>query len=150
MAMSSFIPGLPNDIVEQHIMPKVIKPILDIKVHVSMPTLATLMVDLATINCIFKYKGVNREWANYISKRSEYNSMRLTMHEECVEYGHKFTGTKGVLWLHDMICKICHELAYFEYNTSYSIAYYVDHSTCVPKRAQHPRTQILAKQAPTE
>ena len=46
-------------------MPKIMKPILDMKVKVSKITMATLKVDLSTIIRIFKYKGVNRDWARY-------------------------------------------------------------------------------------
>ena len=105
MDRNILIPGLPNRIVEEHIMPKIMKPILDIEVKVSKITMATLKVDLSTIICIFKYKGVNRDWARYISRREEYNSMRLSMHEQGVDYGHKFEGTRGVGLLYVLVRK---------------------------------------------
>jgi len=95
MVQSLLIPGLPEEIVAEHIMPKVMEPIMAVNpVGPAIPR-ALLKADFFALLCIYKYMGVNKVWRLHFRMGEVYNAFRLALFDEEVYFGHNFVGVIG-------------------------------------------------------
>lgn len=85
------ISALPNDIVANHIMPKVMELIMSVKAYGTKILREPMMKALL---CIYKYIGINKAWHLHFGMLFIYN-------------GHKFRGVSTTILLDKFICDHC-------------------------------------------
>ena len=110
------IPGLPQDIVLEHIMPKVLMPILSTEIHPgSMMTRPQVVTAMKECICIYKYMGISGAWRANLRHGSVYNSMRLAVCKMYIDYDHDFAGRRGLRDMHKLL------FTFWEYMRLFSV-----------------------------
>ena len=97
MASFALIPELPDDIVEQQILPKVAESIMVIKEDEPLVTMPLKSEHFNDILCIYKYMGVNKAWRAHFGMGEVYNALRLALFECDVYIGNVLRGAKGII-----------------------------------------------------
>ena len=95
MAPSTFLPGLTAEIVGEHILPKVLEPILEPYHRGDYGRGCEVRANFFTLICIFKYMGVNKAWREHFGMGEVYNALRMSLWDVDIPMGHRFRGVRG-------------------------------------------------------
>ena len=129
--MSSLIPGLPEEIVNDHIMPKVLEPTKKEYCEGSGELDRDyLRFRFFNLLCIYKYMGVNKDWRRQFSVGEVYNALRLALWDTDIEFGHKFRGVRGTIELHKCLIAYQRNLRVFSntHRISIPIGWEIQHA----------------------
>jgi hypothetical protein len=103
MAPSSLIPGLTAEIVGEHILPKVVEPLVEPYHRGDYVRRCEGRAKFFTLICIYKYMGVNKAWREYFGMGEVYNALRLSLWDVDICIGHHFRGVRGTLELDELL-----------------------------------------------
>jgi len=121
MASSSLIPGLPAEIVEEHILPKIMRPMLEYYDRGDELRRCEVRARFFTLLCIYKYMGVNKAWRKYFGMREVYNALRMSMWDVDICVGHQFKCLRGTLELHEVLMAFNHNIYIFSHTQPIAI-----------------------------
>jgi len=108
MAQFDLIPGLPNDLVQTHIVPKVMEPIMAVTQRLSDERAMLLVDDFRNLLRMYRYMGVSRVWRRLLCTCPHYIEFRLALWDEDEDVAYNFSGVRMLAFL-DAVMRTYHE-----------------------------------------